>query len=82
MVMIGKRALAWIAAIAVVATLALAKKKKYTRGDSVFYMSGTERTLASMPKYNAYQGKAGAHGSKKYDRRKADRDFRRDMLDS
>lgn len=54
------------------------RKKAYPKGDVVFHMSAEEATCAKMPKYNAYAGGYGAHGSKKYDRRKAEREWKRE----
>ena len=54
------------------------KNRKYQKDGSVFYMSAEEATLSKMPKYNAYATGHGAHGSKKYDRRATEREFRRE----
>ena len=50
--------------------------KKYQRKGSVFYMTSEEATLSRMPKYNAYACGTGAHGKKKYDRRKVERNLK------
>ena len=55
------------------------KSKKYQKEGSVFYMSSTEATLAQMPKYNGHACGNGPHGDRKYNRRKAERDFRREI---
>lgn len=54
----------------------MSKKKKNT---SVLRISSVENTLRQMPHYNAYQGGYGAHGSKKYNRRKNKEQFRKEM---
>ena len=55
------------------------KAKKYQKDGAVFYMNATEATLAQMPKYNGHACGTGAHGDRKYNRRKAEREFRRNL---
>ena len=55
----------------------MSKRKK----NVVFSLTAEENTLRQMPHYNAYQGGYGAHGSRKYNRKKVKRDFRK-MLET
>ena len=62
----------------------MAKARKHAKSpsgnpDVVFYMSAEDVTRSRMPKYNGYACGTGAHGSRKYDRNKAKRNFRREM---
>lgn len=54
----------------------MSKKKKNSK---VFYLSSIDNTLRQMPKYNAYQGGYGPHGSKGYNRRKEKGRFQKEL---
>ena len=45
-------------------------------------ISSLENTKSHMPHYNAYQGGYGAHGDRKYNRRKEKRKFERQMREA
>lgn len=47
----------------------------------VFRMSSEEATLAKKPYYNGFSGGYGAHGDRKYNRTKENRDWRRSLGD-
>jgi len=51
----------------------MAKKKQ------VLIISSMEIWKMRKPKYNAYTCGHGAHGSKKYNRRKVEREFRKEI---
>ena len=53
----------------------MAKKKQ-----TIIVISAMEIWEMRKPKYNAYACGHGAHGSKKYNRRKVEREFRRDYF--
>lgn len=62
----------------------MSKKKRARRhavpkSGAVWHQSSEEATLAQMPRYNAYGGGYGPHGSAKYDRAKSKRDWRRQI---
>ena len=55
------------------------RKKKAAKSGPVWHRSAEEATLDRMPKYNAHICRSGPHGSAKYDRAKAKRDWQREM---
>ena len=55
------------------------KKTRASQSGPVWHRSAEEATLDKMPKYNAHICKTGPHGSAKYDRAKAKRDWQREM---
>lgn len=63
------------------------KKTKRTRkpakgDDVVFRLSSEEATLAKKPLYNGFAGGYGAHGDKKYNRKKDKRAWKREINES
>lgn len=60
----------------------MSSKRKPRGKDVVFHLSAEEATLSKMPKYNAYAGGYGAHGTRKYDRNREKESFRRELKDS
>lgn len=55
-------------------------KNKVSKQGAVWKQTSEEATLAKMPKFNGYACGTGAHGDRKYDRKKEER--RRNKLDS
>ena len=55
------------------------KKHNVPKTGTVWRQTSEEATLAKMPRYNAFAGGYGPHGSKKYDRAKAKQDWRRQI---
>lgn len=55
----------------------MAKRKKLVKSQRIVVMSADEATLAQNPRYNGYAVGYGAHGSKKYNRRKSNAEFKR-----
>ena len=57
----------------------MSKKKK--KNIPVFYLSAEENTLRYMPQYNGFIIGHGAHGDRKYNRRKAKKAFQNQLKD-
>jgi len=55
------------------------KRRRVPQGGPVWHRSAEEATRDQMPKYNAHICKTGPHGSAKYDRAKAKRDWQREI---
>ena len=55
------------------------KKNRVPKNGPVWHRTAEQATLDQMPKYNAHICKSGPHGSAKYDRAKAKRDWQREM---
>ena len=56
-----------------------AKKHNVPKTGAVWRQTSEEATLAKMPRYDAFAGGYGPHGSKKYDRAKVKQDWRRQI---
>ena len=56
-----------------------AKKHSVPKTGAVWRQTSEEATLAKMPRYDAFAGGYGPHGSKKYDRAKVKQDWRRQI---
>lgn len=56
-----------------------AKKHNVPKAGAVWRQTSEEATLAKMPRYDAFAGGYGPHGSKKYDRAKAKQDWQRQV---
>lgn len=56
-----------------------AKKHNVPKTGAVWRQTSEEATLAKMPRYDAFAGGYGPHGSKKYDRAKTKQDWRRQI---
>lgn len=54
-------------------------KKRSRKKGAVWYQSVEEATLASKPLYNGFACGYGAHGSKKYQRSKSKRDWKKQL---
>lgn len=54
-------------------------KKHSRKKGAVWYQSVEEATLASKPLYNGFACGYGAHGSKKYQRSKSKRDWKKQL---
>lgn len=55
------------------------KKHSVPKTGAVWRQTSEEVTLAKMPRYDAFAGGYGPHGSKKYDRAKVKQDWRRQI---
>ena len=56
-----------------------AKKHNVPKTGAVWRQTSEEATLAKMPRYDAFAGGYGPHGSKKHDRAKVKQDWRRQI---
>lgn len=56
-----------------------AKKHNVPKTGAVWRQTSEEATLAKMPRYDAFAGGYGPHGSKKYDRARVKQDWRRQI---